>query len=177
VNYDESTKAQLQDELRERDLPVSGSKQELIDRLTEADESDDTDQTDASDDTDADDTDKSDDTDADDSDDPTDEDDISDRDDRSDASGSRKGPKPLQLAKMAARQLEQISGRVVNGVTGLERADEGWRVGVDLVEIARIPPSTDVLGSYEVVVDDDGDLVRYERLRRYIRGQAGEDQA
>lgn len=35
--YDEKTVAELQDELRARDLPVSGSKDELIDRLREND--------------------------------------------------------------------------------------------------------------------------------------------
>jgi hypothetical protein len=156
VSDDDRTKAELQDELRERGLPVSGSKQDLIDRLAEADDEG------ADDDGDTDDT--------------TDEDDISTGTDQNRSSGGRKGPKPLQLARMAARQLEMVSGRRVDGVTSLERSDEGWRIGLDLVEIARIPPATDVLGNYEVVVDDDGDLVRYERIRRYIRGQAGEDQ-
>jgi hypothetical protein len=161
VSYEDRTKAELQDELRERELPVSGSKQELIDRLNEADETDEVDEVDETDD-------------GPDPDDATGEDDISTDQDRS---GGRKRLKPLQLAQLAAKQLQQISGRPVNGVTGLERADEGWRVSVDLVEISRIPPSTDVLGSYEVVVDDDGDLLRYERIRRFIRGQAGEDMA
>jgi hypothetical protein len=154
VSYEDRTKAELQDELRDRDLPVSGSKQELVDRLTEHDE----DQQDPDDET-------------------TDEDTIAtDQGGSRNDGGSRKGPKPLQLARMAARQLEQISGRKIAGVTGIEQAEGGWRVGVDLVETARIPPATDVIGAYEVVVDSDGDLVRYERIRRYIRGQAGDDQ-
>lgn len=39
--YDEMSKDDLQDALRERDLPVSGSKQELIARLQEDDNSED----------------------------------------------------------------------------------------------------------------------------------------
>jgi hypothetical protein len=39
--YDDMTIDQLKDALRERDLPVSGNKQELIDRLVEDDEADD----------------------------------------------------------------------------------------------------------------------------------------
>jgi hypothetical protein len=159
LSYEDQTKAELQDELRSRELPVSGSKQELVDRLTEADEAEEPDDAEEPEET---------------------EDDGSSRGGRPDDDGRRGGRKrlkPMQLAQLAARQLAQISGRDINGVTGLERAEEGWRVSVDLVEIARIPPSTDVLGSYEVVVDDDGDLLRYERIRRFIRGQAGEDMA
>lgn len=163
MSHDDRTKAELQDELRERDLPISGSKQDLIDRLEEAEAADD----DGGDD------------------DASDDDqerggstsgsDASSDGDRPSGSGGRKGPKPMALARLAARQLEQVSGRRVDGVSGIERTEEGWRVGLDLVESARIPPSTDVLGAYEVIVDDDGDLVRYERLRRYIRAQAGDD--
>jgi hypothetical protein len=155
LSYDDRKKSELQDELRERDLPISGSKQDLIDRLTEADEDDDGEENDENDD-------------------ERTEGGAERGDQRS--AGRRKGPKPLALARMAAQQLEQVSGRRVDGVTGIERTEEGWRVGLDLVESARIPPSTDVLGAYEVIVDEDGDLVRYERIRRYIRAQEGDDQ-
>jgi hypothetical protein len=160
VSYEDRTKAELQDELRDRDLPVSGSKQELVDRLTEDDDAQEETSGTSPDD---------------DGDETTDGDDISTGGQDQDRGGKRL--KPLQLARRAAQQLQQISGRRVDGLTGLEQAEEGWRVTVDLVEISRIPPSTDVLGSYEVVVDEDGDLVRYERIRRFIRGQAGEDMA
>jgi hypothetical protein len=166
LSYEDQTKAELQDELRSRELPTSGSKQELIDRLTEADEADETEEPEEAEETEE-------------AEEAEEADDASrgGKRDGGGGRGGRKGPKPMQLAQLAARQLAQISGRDVNGVTGLERTEEGWRVSVDLVEIARIPPSTDIIGSYEVVVDDDGDLVRYERIRRYIRGQAGEDMA
>jgi hypothetical protein len=36
LNYEDVTKAQLQDILREKDLPTSGSKQTLVERLNEA---------------------------------------------------------------------------------------------------------------------------------------------
>jgi hypothetical protein len=151
VSDEDRTKAELQDELRDRDLPVSGTKQELLDRLAEADD-------DTADDE------------------PTTNEEAISEDPNAGGASAKKGMKPLQLARMAARQLEQVSGRKVDGVTGIEQAEGGWRVGLDLVETVRIPPATDVIGAYEVVVDSDGDLVRYERIRRYIRGQAGDDQ-
>ena len=42
------------------------------------------------------------------------------------------------------------------------------------MELERIPPSTDVLASYEVALDGDGNLLGYERTRRYVRSQADE---
>ena len=60
-------------------------------------------------------------------------------------------------------------------MTGLERTDDGWTVQVEVVEVRRIPDTTDVLALYEVDVDSDGDLQGYRRLRRYARGCPGED--
>jgi hypothetical protein len=61
-------------------------------------------------------------------------------------------------------------------VLGFEPDDsKGWNVTVQVVELARIPHSTDVLGTYEVSLDKDGELQAYKRRRRYYRNQADED--
>jgi hypothetical protein len=44
-------------------------------------------------------------------------------------------------------------------------------VGVEVVEVSRIPDSADILAVYEARLDADGDLVSYRRVRRYARGQ------
>ena len=44
------------------------------------------------------------------------------------------------------------------------------------VELTRVPNSTDLLGCYVVALDGDGELVGYERVRRYQRGQVGGDE-
>ena len=80
-----------------------------------------------------------------------------------------------QVAAQAAQQLLELTGKGVEGVTGLERTEDGWQVHVEVVEVRRIPDTTDVLALYEVQVDEDGDLMGYRRLRRYARGVPGED--
>lgn len=74
------------------------------------------------------------------------------------------------------RDLPQLLGRPVESVLGVERDDDGkWQVMVQVVELSRVPNSTDVLGAYAVTLDDDGELAGYMRRGRYQRGQAGED--
>jgi hypothetical protein len=87
---------------------------------------------------------------------------------------ARKKMSAGQVAGEAARQLLELTGKEPEGVTGLERTDDGWTVQVELLELRRIPSTTDVLASYEVDVDGDGELQGYKRLRRYTRGEAGE---
>lgn len=86
------------------------------------------------------------------------------------ASSARR-PKPLQLARGAADQLSELTGRQPEGTTGIERTDDGWRIELEVVETRRIPDSADILALYEVQVDEDGDLISYRRLRRYPRGR------
>ena len=75
-----------------------------------------------------------------------------------------------QVAQRARRDLATITGVEAEGVTALERGDDGtWRVTVELLELSRIPETDDMLGSYEAQLDDSGELLRYRRLRRYAR--------
>lgn len=86
-----------------------------------------------------------------------------------------KRPSAMTVAAGAARQLLELTGKAAEGVTGLERTDEGWKVEVEVVEVRRIPDTTDMLALYELTVDEDGDLEGYKRLRRYSRGSTGQE--
>ncbi len=79
---------------------------------------------------------------------------------------------PGQLANRAAAQLGELTGRTVEGVVGLEKDDDTWRVQVEVLEVRRIPNTTDVLAHYEIDADAHGDLQGYRRVRRYVRGAA-----
>jgi hypothetical protein len=94
---------------------------------------------------------------------------------KSSSSGNRRNGKvkPAELAKAARSQLAALTGRVPESVLGLRQDDDGWKVTVEIVELSRVPTSTDLLGCYVVTLDDDGELLGYERVRRYQRGQAG----
>ena len=94
----------------------------------------------------------------------------------------RNGTKPssdarsaTDVAAAAASQLRDLSGKEPEGISGLERTDDGWKVEVEVVELRRIPATTDVIAAYEVTVDADGLLQGYRRLRRYSRGDARDE--
>ena len=95
----------------------------------------------------------------------------------SDAPRASSSPKtsPAKLAANAAQQLLELTGRATEGVTALEKNDDGWRVTVEVVEVRRIPNTTDVLALYEIDADDKGNLEAYRRIRRYVRGAPDED--
>jgi hypothetical protein len=75
----------------------------------------------------------------------------------------------------ARQHVEQVVGEEPEGVSGIERMNGNWCVSVETVKLHRIPDSTDILASYAVVVDADGDLVSLQETRRYRRSQSEED--
>jgi Gas vesicle synthesis protein GvpO len=79
------------------------------------------------------------------------------------------------VVSTARRRLEALLGTDVERVSGLERANGSWSVQLEVVEVARIPESTDILATYEVILGDDGDLVGVSRVRRYRRSQVEEE--
>ena len=83
---------------------------------------------------------------------------------------------PEAIARVR-EQLPELLGRPIESVLGLERDDDGggWKLKVQIVELARIPNSTDVLGAYIITLDAEGELAGYRRERRYHRNQADED--
>ena len=71
----------------------------------------------------------------------------------------------------AREQLQDLLERPVESVSSLERTHNGWVLALEVIELNRIPESTDVLASYEMELDDNLDLRRYQQVRRYHRGR------
>jgi Gas vesicle synthesis protein GvpO len=80
-----------------------------------------------------------------------------------------------EIVTQARRQLGMLLGTEAERVSGLERADRGWTVMLEVVEVSRIPESTDVLATYEVTLDDDRNVVSVARKRRYRRSQVDDE--
>ena len=77
---------------------------------------------------------------------------------------------PEEAARHACRSLARLIGHRTEGVSAVRRAEEGWRVDVDVLEVPRIPDTTSLLATYTVELDSGGRLLEYERVRRYRRG-------
>jgi hypothetical protein len=96
------------------------------------------------------------------------------------ASGGRQRSRERRLSggevtQLARREIAEVTGLKAENATSLERGDDGgWIVTVQVLELERMPKTDDVLGLYEVELDDDGELLGYRRVRRYARSQTGE---
>jgi hypothetical protein len=75
----------------------------------------------------------------------------------------------MLAAAQAVEQFTKLSGRVAESVTGAKAEGDGWSLLVDVVELERSPPTMSVLATYRVDADRDGNVISYERLRRFTR--------
>jgi hypothetical protein len=83
----------------------------------------------------------------------------------------RGGLSAIEAVERAREHLSVLLGRPVDGVLGIDRDQGNWIVTAQVLELARIPNTTDVLGEYEAVLDRNGEVLGYRRTRRYHRGQ------
>lgn len=74
-------------------------------------------------------------------------------------------------AAAALQQVMDLTGKPAESITGVERTEDGWRIGIEVIEDRRIPSSADILATYRAEMDEDGELVSYQRVRRYPRGR------
>ena len=87
------------------------------------------------------------------------------------AASSRHRSSVSELVQAAVEQLIGLVDRPLNGIIGFERTDDGCLVEVEVVELERVPDTMTILAAYEVEVDAAGELLGYQRLRRYARSQ------
>ena len=92
------------------------------------------------------------------------------------ANQGKKPLSPARLARRACAELAELLGREIEGVVSLRRDEDGWCVGIEVLEIARVPDTADVLAEYEVLTDRRGRLRGYHRVRRYTRASTQVEQ-
>ena len=57
-----------------------------------------------------------------------------------------------------------------SGVIGVSRSEDSWIVTIEMLEKKSIPDSMDVLGCYEVKLNNDGNIQDFTRVRLRKRG-------
>jgi hypothetical protein len=75
-----------------------------------------------------------------------------------------------EIGSIARQYISELTSKETVGATAVEPVEDGWLVGVEVIEERRIPTSADMLALYEVELDLDGELLAYRRTRRYARG-------
>jgi hypothetical protein len=76
------------------------------------------------------------------------------------------------LVEDTKRQMTAITGLPPDTISRFDRAESGWTLAIDMVEHRSVPRTQDLLASFEVILDDDGQITSWRRTGRFVRGQA-----
>lgn len=74
------------------------------------------------------------------------------------------------IANQAKKQLSELTKLEPSTVSGMTKEGEEWIVTLEMVEKKSIPDSMDVLGVYEVRLNNDGELLNFNRISLRKRG-------
>ncbi|MBR8639095.1 gas vesicle protein [Streptomyces tuirus] len=77
----------------------------------------------------------------------------------------------LQVMRGASEQLAELLGTAPDSVSAVRPGPDGWTADVEVVELERVPDTMSIMATYRVTLDAQGQLLGYERIRRYARGQ------
>lgn len=70
---------------------------------------------------------------------------------------------------------EDLIGRPLVSVVAVDREDGTWRAAVEVIERKSVPDTQDILGRYEITLDEDHTITGYRRTHRYRRDDMDQD--
>jgi len=70
-----------------------------------------------------------------------------------------------QVIEKAREELSKITGLELSSTLGAVRDEKGWKITLEMVEKHSLPDQMDILAVYEVQLDDNGDVIEFNRLR------------
>lgn len=79
-----------------------------------------------------------------------------------------------EIVKKAQQDFATISKLPICTVTGLSKTEEGWMVSMEALERRAIPETMDILGLYEICLDNEGNFLGFDRKKLRKRGETVE---
>ena len=82
-------------------------------------------------------------------------------------------PTISSLVEDTKRQMAAITGLPPDTISRCDRSEDGWMLDIDMLEHRSVPRTQDLLATFEVALDDGGQVTRWRRTGRFVRGQQG----
>ncbi|APW98271.1 gas vesicle protein [Halobiforma lacisalsi AJ5] len=76
----------------------------------------------------------------------------------------------LAVRRTVESTASELIGREFDAVSEIAPTDDGWRAVVEVVERRSVPDTQDIIGRYEIELDENAVVHGYRRLDRYRRG-------
>ena len=76
------------------------------------------------------------------------------------------------LIEKAREELSKLTRLKASSTVGAIKDEKGWHISVEMLEKKSIPDQMDILAIYEALLDDEGNLLGFERKSMRKRMEA-----
>jgi hypothetical protein len=89
--------------------------------------------------------------------------------------GDTDTPPIVEIRETVVERAASLVGHPLDNVVAITGRDEGWTATVEVVERTAVPDTQDILGRYELLLDDSPVVTEYRRIGRTRRGNTGQE--
>lgn len=79
------------------------------------------------------------------------------------------------LIEKARKELSSLTGLKTSSTVGATKDEKGWHISVEMLEKKSIPDQMDILALYEALLDEEGNLLGFERKSMRKRMETEEE--
>lgn len=69
------------------------------------------------------------------------------------------------IIEKAREEISKITGLELSSTLGAVKEEKGWKVTFEMVEKHSLPDQMDILATYEVILDNDANVIEFNRAR------------
>lgn len=80
----------------------------------------------------------------------------------------------LEIQEKVVPQIRKLLNKEPEGISLLEKTNEGWRVLCDVLDKKAVPETYDLLKVYEFMADKEAKVTSFKQLRKIRRGDIGD---
>jgi len=70
-----------------------------------------------------------------------------------------------ELIEKAREELSKVTGLELSTTLGAVKEEKGWKITLEMIEKHSIPDQMDILAVYEAILDNDGNMIEFNRKR------------
>jgi len=71
----------------------------------------------------------------------------------------------VDVIKKARSELNMLTGLEISSTISAKPDEDGWKVTLEAIEKKSIPDNMDILAIYETILDQEGNMLKFDRVR------------
>ena len=80
----------------------------------------------------------------------------------------------LEIQEKAVPQIRTLLNKEPEGISSIEKTNEGWKVSCEVLDKKSVPETYDLLKVYGFMLDKEAKVTSFKLLKKIRRGDVGD---